>query len=314
MPLYVENGKLIQKAGALGTSAGCCCSQGACCAPDGSCTITTAVGCQCEVGRCCGPDTVTIRDGTETYRVYREESRQACIDRGGTWRCGSFPPLSVEGYSGVPLCDNNAGTRESVFQGVGTVCSPSPCVKCCCDGNNFYVFNVGEECTGSQFPVPDPTPTITLVFEWCGLTSERVIQGGVDTYYATANVDFYVCDTTGRYGEGISSYTQATSKTIGVYIFPGNPTSECGYKQHFYVTAETIGVGYQSDGSGGFFGRENITNSELYDCYLSQCYDGSEPDISMDLIAFTTDDTCGGTGNFAPCKYSTPELTVLGAP
>jgi len=26
MPLYVQNGKLIQKAGALGTSAGCCCN------------------------------------------------------------------------------------------------------------------------------------------------------------------------------------------------------------------------------------------------------------------------------------------------
>jgi hypothetical protein len=128
MPLYVQNGKLLNKTGTLGTSVGCCCEQtGACCAPNGSCSITTETECQCAVGRCCGPDTVTIRDGTETYRRYRAESRQACIDRGGTWRCGSFGPLSVEGYSGDPLCDNNAGTPESVFQGDGTVCSPNPC-------------------------------------------------------------------------------------------------------------------------------------------------------------------------------------------
>lgn len=30
MPLYVQNGKLIQKAGSLGTSAGCCCAAGPC--------------------------------------------------------------------------------------------------------------------------------------------------------------------------------------------------------------------------------------------------------------------------------------------
>lgn len=32
MPLYVQNGKLIQKAGALGTSTGCCCSGSGVCA------------------------------------------------------------------------------------------------------------------------------------------------------------------------------------------------------------------------------------------------------------------------------------------
>ena len=31
MPLYVQNGKLVQKAGALGTSAGCCCEDKKCC-------------------------------------------------------------------------------------------------------------------------------------------------------------------------------------------------------------------------------------------------------------------------------------------
>jgi hypothetical protein len=162
--------------------------------------------------------------------------------------------------------------------------------------------------------VPDPTPNISLVFEWCGMTAELVVIAGVPTYYASETVDYYVCDTTGRYGDGVASYTQATSKTLSVYIFPGDGGNECGYKKHFYVTGETLGVGYKSDGAGGFFGWENIVNGEVYDCYLSQCYDGSEPDISMDLFAFTTDDSCGGTGNFNPCKFTTPELTVVGAP
>ena len=40
MPLYVQNGKLIQKAGALGTSAGCCCAQGPqCCCVGNTVTI-----------------------------------------------------------------------------------------------------------------------------------------------------------------------------------------------------------------------------------------------------------------------------------
>jgi hypothetical protein len=186
--------------------------------------------------------------------------------------------------------------------------------QCCCDETGFRVLNENEECTGSQFPVPDPTPTITLVFEWCGLTAERVIQGGVDSYYATENVDFQVCDTDGRYGEGIASYTQATRKAISVYIFPGQATFACGYTQHFYVSVEFEGVGFKDQGGGNFFAFETVVISELYDCYLSQCYDGSEPDISMDLIDFTTDDTCGGTGCFDPCKFTTPELTVVGAP
>jgi hypothetical protein len=219
MPLYVQNGKLLQKSGALGTSVGCC--------------------------------------------------------------CGDPPPDGPQ---------------------------------CCCDETGFRVLNEDEECTGSQFPVPDPTPTITLVFEWCGLTAERVIQGGVDSYYATEDVDYYLCDTTGMYGEGVASYTQATGKTISVTIFPGQATFECGYMQHFWVGVGSEGVTFKDQGGGNFFPFEVVITSELYDCYLSQCYDGSEPDISMDLIGFTDDDTCGLAGTFNPCKFTTPELTVVGAP
>lgn len=44
MPLYLQNGKLLQKAGALGTSAGCCCSS----------------GCNCSGGPIEIPSTVTV--------------------------------------------------------------------------------------------------------------------------------------------------------------------------------------------------------------------------------------------------------------
>jgi len=184
--------------------------------------------------------------------------------------------------------------------------------QCCCDETGFRVLAEDEECTGSQFPVPDLTPT--LVFEWCGLTAERVIQGGVDSYYATESVDFRVCDTDGRYGEGIASYTQTLNKELSVYIFPENQNVACGYSGRFYVSAVFTGLGFKDQGGGNFFAFEAITTVEIYDFHLSVCYDGSEPDISIDMFDFSADDTCGGTGCFDPCKYTTPELTVVGAP
>ena len=187
--------------------------------------------------------------------------------------------------------------------------------QCCCDEAGPRVLAAGEACTGSKFQQPNPAPNITLVFEWCGLVAQRVLQSGVSSYYATQNVNFYVCDTTGRYGAGVASYTQATRKELSVYIYPGGGgVAGCGYRQQFIVSVGFEGVGYQSDGAGGFFGRENIIVNEQYECDLLQCYDGSEPDTSMDLLAFTTDDTCGGAGNFDPCQFTAPELTVVGAP
>jgi len=99
-----------------------------------------------------------------------------------------------------------------------------------------------------------------------------------------------------------------------VYIFPGGGGGECGIKQHFWISSYFEGTGYKEDGFGGFYGFEYVVPSELYDCYLSQCYDGSEPDISMDLLYSSMDDTCGGAGSFDPCKFTAPELTVVGAP
>jgi hypothetical protein len=170
--------------------------------------------------------------------------------------------------------------------------------------------------------VPDPAPNITLVFEWCGLTAERtILQGGADTFFADQNVDFYVCDTTGRYGAGVASYTQANRKALSVTILPAGGGGGCGYKQNFVVSAQFGGTGFKSGGDGNFYGWENVITAENYFCKLYQCYDGSEAEVSMttanegpDAYGFTTDDTCGGAGNFNPCKFTAPELTVVGAP
>ena len=105
------------------------CKEGACC--DGTtCTVKPQCQCQCTTGRCCGPDLVEVRTG-EFYPAYRVETKAACLARGGSWKCGSFGPQSIEGVLpsavGKPVCPVNAGTPEPVFKGVGTVCSPNPC-------------------------------------------------------------------------------------------------------------------------------------------------------------------------------------------
>jgi hypothetical protein len=153
------------------------------------------------------------------------------------------------------------------------------------------------------------------------MTAERVIQGGQDSYYVTQNVDFYVCNTTGRYGAGVASYTQATRKELSVYTFPGGGGGNCGLKKNFIVSTSFTGTGFRDDGFGGFQGVENVITGENYLCKLYQCYDGSEAEVSMttanegpDAYGFSTDDTCGGAGNFNPCKFTAPELTVVGAP
>lgn len=202
---------------------------------------------------------------------------------------------------------------------------PCPCCvqppQCCCDATGPHQLNANEECTGSQFNRPTAVPDITLVFEWCGLTAERtLLQGGTDTFFADQNVNFKVCDTNGRYGAEGVSYTQATRKIISVYIFPGGGGGLCGYKQNFIVSTSFGGVGYAVSG-GDQFAVENVITVENYACSLYQCFDGSEAVVTMTTsnegpegYGFTTDDTCGGSGNFNPCKFTAPELTVVGAP
>jgi hypothetical protein len=163
--------------------------------------------------------------------------------------------------------------------------------------------------------VPDPAPNISLAFEWCGLTAERVLQGGQDSYYAIENIDLYICDTTGRYGE-MSSFVKAYSKTLSVYIFPGGRGGPCGYQQRFLVSAYFSGTGYKDEGGGNFSVWENIAvYGNLYDTSLSVCYDGSEPVVQSTIFPGELPNVgCNGPGGWDECVSTEPEITVLGAP
>jgi len=188
--------------------------------------------------------------------------------------------------------------------------------QCCCDEAGPRVLAAGEECTGSTFPAPNPAKTVSIVFEWCGLVGQRTLQGIEDSYFDEENVDFFVCNTDGRYGEGVASYTRATKKELSVTILEADFTSGggCGFSHHYLVGGAFTGVGYKDFGGGNFGGFENVIVGELYDVTISACYDGSEPDVAIDLVGATNDDTCGGTGNFNPCKFTEPEITVVIAP
>jgi len=188
--------------------------------------------------------------------------------------------------------------------------------QCCCDEAGPRVLAAGEECTGSTFPAPNPAKTVSVVFEWCGLVGQRTLQGIEDSYFDEENVDFFVCNTDGRYGEGVASYTRATKKEVSVTILEVDFTrgGGCGFSDHYLVGGAFTGVGYKDFGGGNFGGFENVVVSELYDVTISVCYDGSEPDVAIELVGATNDDTCGGTGNFNPCKFTEPEITVVIAP
>jgi hypothetical protein len=167
--------------------------------------------------------------------------------------------------------------------------------------------------------VPDPAKNVSLVFEWCGLTATEQIIGGVNTYYADEYIDEFVCDTTGRYGPE-ASYTQWTLKQLSVYIFPSDGLSLCGYKRNFIVSAASSGTGFRLLG-GEYYGWENVILGENYACSIYQCFDGSEAVVTMTTsnegpegYGFSLDDTCGEAGNFEPCKFTAPQVTVVVAP
>jgi hypothetical protein len=135
------------KAGGGGhaTEADCnqACREGACCEGT-TCTVKPACQCKCASGSCCGPDTFTNSNG-ETGPRCRNESESACAARGGTWRCGVFcVGLQGDPFAGQPLgsgiCTSLAGSPSTpVFKGVGTTCSPNPCLTGACCGNNSLV-------------------------------------------------------------------------------------------------------------------------------------------------------------------------------
>lgn len=206
---------------------------------------------------------------------------------------------------------NKTGTLGT---SVGCCCDPPvpPPALCCCDEQGFRVLAGDDECANEPFLVPDPARSVGLVFEWCGLVAVQQVIGGVDAYFADEVIDEFVCDTTGRYGPE-ASYTQATRKEISVAILSGGGNSTCGYEKSFIVSGSNEGTGFRFLG-GEYVPWENVITTEIYDCTVYQCFDGSAAVVTMTLSSNTTDDTCGGIGNFDPCKFTTPTLTVVVAP
>jgi hypothetical protein len=139
------------------------------------------------------------------------------------------------------------------------------------------------------------------------------MQGQENTYLDDEVIDEFVCDTTGRYGAE-ASYTQATKKELSVTILSGGGGGTCGYQKSFIVSTSFTGVGYKLFGDGNYYAWETVITAENYNCTVYQCFDGSAAVVTMDLSDNTTDDTCGGAGNFDPCKFTAPEVTVIVAP
>jgi len=212
----------------------------------------------------------------------------------------------------TPCFDHLVDNFEATFRITARENCLPPEPLCCCDETGFRVLEAEEECTGSQFPQPDPSKSVSLVFEWCGLAATEQLQSGIVTYFADEVIDEFVCDTTGRYGPE-ASYTQATLKELSVTILSGGGLSACGYEKSFIVSVANQGTGFRFLG-GSYVAWENVTTAENYDCTVYQCFDGSAAVVTMVLSDNTTDDTCGGTGNFDPCKFTEPEVTVVVAP
>lgn len=195
-----------------------------------------------------------------------------------------------------------------------------PTTLCCCDSSGPRVVTSPQQCQTATFAAPNPRPTASLVFQWCGLTAQYTLaQGGTPSWYATQNIDEYVCDTTGRYGAGRASYTRATRKYISAIVKPGTVFggNACGIKGTLTVSVGMEGAGFADFGNNEFLGIETVTVNEIYECQFTQCYDGSQASVTMTLPPgqFTTDDTCGGSGCFTPCKFTAPQFSViLGAP
>jgi|LakMenEpi03Aug12_release.lakeMendotaPanAssembly.Ray.scaffolds.fasta_scaffold213305_3 hypothetical protein len=221
---------------------------------------------------------------------------------------------------GCICCDPCRGSCETAADcAEGCECVEQNCVstpdpECCCDQNVGSVLAAGEECNGSTFPVPNPPLDASIVFQWCGLTTQRTQNVGTVQYYGTQNIDLFVCTTTGRYG-GDESYTQASMKEISATLDRSVGSGGiCGFSARYDISVVFAGTGFRKFGDGNFYGWETVIVNEFYDCWIRMCYDGSEPDVSMTLVNFTTDDTCGGTGCFDPCKFTPPEVTVVLAP
>jgi len=239
-----------------------------------------------------------------------------CCGEGESAVCCDEGQICVDGVcTDVPPCDPPCEEGQNCCDGVcqDGPCGPQPPQQyCCCDAAGFRVLQANEECASGRFPVPNPPKSVSVVFEWCGLTGVEAFQGQASTYFADAVIGGVVCDTTGRYGAD-PSYTQATRKALSVTILSGGGGGTCGYQRRFIVSVGNEGVGFKRIGED-YYAWENVITSENYDCEVSVCFDGSEEVVTMVLFGNTTDDTCGGSGNFDPCKFETPEVTVVVAP
>jgi hypothetical protein len=195
-----------------------------------------------------------------------------------------------------------------------------PPSQCCCDEDGFRVLAAGDSCAGSTFPVPS-VPGISFVFEWCGLVAERFTTGGVESWYAEELfAGDSICDTTGVFGgaaytypggEFVPSYVGLNKKYLSVANYGTPAGSNCGFSRAFIISGGTIGVQFTLGGDGQYYGRYYIDNSEIYGCDVSQCYDGTEAVVTITLLENTAYDGCGGEGNYEPCNFVTPEVTVL---
>lgn len=152
------------------------CQEGACC--EGT-TCSVKPACQCvPAGVCCGPDVATVAGVSKS--VCRNESQSECTQRGGTWVVGGACRGSDElNFTAGPYCDTlTGGAPNKVFKGVGTTCTPNPCVTpcipCCESGLSPSYINVtlatsvtGVVCrqttaTTTAGPYPDYTASKTV--------------------------------------------------------------------------------------------------------------------------------------------------------
>jgi hypothetical protein len=135
MPLYVQDGKLLQKSGALGTSVGCCCSPPGCNCPEGPIEIPSSVTIEFSLGDfiptlfsgvCTQDDAVAFIEGTYVlsptvfnidfiiYTLTTESGAEVSLK----WYCNLGLSGQTADFSLV-LCDLStecfARTRETAF-------------------------------------------------------------------------------------------------------------------------------------------------------------------------------------------------------
>lgn len=142
------------------------CEEGACCEGT-TCSVKPQCQCQCTTGRCCGPDTITAAE--TTWKTCRNETKAQCDARGGVFQCGVSCSGGVlgdaAGTTGGSVCLAGTGDVANagpVFKGVGTVCTPNPCL---CPG------------CGTMCPAPGCLPTYIDISYSCSFPNNITTPG-----------------------------------------------------------------------------------------------------------------------------------------